>query len=86
MTIQRTTEYRLSERRLLKPGIRFTAANGPIFVLKDGSTVSLAAREGYAVVFPSPGDVGPAINRGNVEAAMLRAGKTHAQQTKEASA
>jgi hypothetical protein len=44
MTIRRTTEYRLSERRLLKPGVRFTAANGPIFVLKDGSTVSLAAR------------------------------------------
>jgi hypothetical protein len=44
MTIRRTTEYRLSERRLLKPGVRFTAGNGPIFVLKNGSTVSLAAR------------------------------------------
>lgn len=50
MTIQRTTEYRLSERRLLKPGVRFTAGDGPIFVLKDGRTISLKAPGPYEFV------------------------------------
>jgi len=42
--MQRTNEYRMSERRLLKPGVRFTAGDGPVFILKDGSTMSIAAR------------------------------------------
>ena len=53
---------------------------------EESQSIRQLRRKGYAVVFISPGDVGPPINRGNVEAAMLRAGKTQAQQTKEASA
>jgi hypothetical protein len=53
---------------------------------EESQSIRQLRRKGYAVVLLSPGDVGPPINRGNVEAAMLRAGKTHAQQTKEASA
>jgi hypothetical protein len=46
----RRIEYRLSERRLLKPGTRFTASDGPIFRLRDGTTVPLKAPGPYEFV------------------------------------
>lgn len=39
-----TTEYRISERSVLRPGTVFRARNGPLFRLADGSTVPVAAK------------------------------------------
>ncbi len=46
----RNIEYRLSERRLLKPGVRFTASGGPLFRLRDGTLIPLKARGPYEFV------------------------------------
>jgi hypothetical protein len=45
--MQRMIEYRLSERRLLKPGTRFTARGGPVYQMADGTAVPLASRGPY---------------------------------------
>lgn len=42
--MQRMTEYRMSQRRLLTPGVRFSVSGGPLFRLKDGRTMPLTAR------------------------------------------
>ncbi len=39
-----TDTYRLSERSVLRPGVRFRATAGPVFRLADGTEVSMAAR------------------------------------------
>jgi hypothetical protein len=39
-----TEEYRVSERVVLTPGMKFRAGGGPYYRLPDGTKVSLAAR------------------------------------------
>ena len=41
------TEYRIGERSVLRPGTRFRATDGPLFLLRDGTTVSLKAPGPY---------------------------------------
>lgn len=48
--MNRIYEYRMSERRLLVPGTRFNARLGPLFRLRDGSTVPLKAPGPYEFV------------------------------------
>jgi hypothetical protein len=48
--MNRLTEYRMSERRLLKPGTRFTAKGGPVYQLADGTAVPLASRGPFEFV------------------------------------
>lgn len=50
------TEYRMSERRLLTPGTRFTARGGPVYQLADGTTVPLSSRGPFEFVAFVRGD------------------------------
>lgn len=45
--MQRMTQYRLSKRRLLTPGTKFNARGGPLFRLRDGTTLPLKAPGPY---------------------------------------
>jgi hypothetical protein len=39
-----TTEYRIGERSVLRPGTRFRATGGPLYRLADGTEIPLFAR------------------------------------------
>lgn len=45
-----TEEYRVSERVVLRPGVKFRAGGGPYYRLSNGERVSLAARGPFTFV------------------------------------
>ena len=62
-----------------------TYAYRAMLTKEESQSIRQLRRKGFAVVFLCPGDVGAPIHRGDIEAVMLKAGKTQARKSNESS-